>query len=1489
MHHQFNEFRGLAGPGDFRDNCGFGLTAQLDGNASHDLLQQALRSLHRMSHRTGVNADGKTGDGCGILIKMPEEFVAQKCRERDIALGEHYAVGCFFMAPEPVASLKQREKFAELLAAEPALQLAGWREVPTNPACLGKMARDTAPSFWQAFINISGKTQRRTMTSLYRVKQKMCREYKGDDNFYICSLSSEVLSYKGIMLSADFTDFYPDISDPLMKTAIVVFHQRFATNTAPKWRLAHPYQYIAHNGEVNTIVGNRNWVRARISKFKNKHLSFLTDDMEPVNMEGSDSMTLDNMLELLLVGGMPLLRAIRMLIPPAWQNDDALEQQVRAFHEYNSLKMEPWDGPAGVVMTDGRYVVCALDRNGLRPARWILGTDGVLTVASETGVAEVAADKIRDKGRVEPGGLIVADTHKGKMMRTEEIDAYLSRRRPYKEWMRDNAHRLESTLDSPEYVFEDMPPERLKMFCKLFNFYEEEREYVLRPLGEGAQEAVAAMGDDTPMAVLSQRPRSVTDYLRQSFAQVTNPAIDPIRESLVMSLETVIGKEVSIFEDNEESAERIVLTSPLLSPYKFSALCKNDAGMRVAEIPALFDAGSSLAAGIAEICRAAERAVRAEGASILILSDRKTDVNRFPVPMPMAAGAVHTHLVKKHLRCDTSIIAETAMAREPHHFAVLFGVGATAVYPYFAYALLEDSVARNLVFASPQSVHKNYRRGIDKGLLKILSKMGISTLSSYRGAQLFEAIGLHREVPDLCFPGIPSRIGGAGFADFEEDIRKRARRAWVRHKPVLPGGHIKYVHGGEYHAFHPELTENLRLLVRDEAATAAKNYARHMRLINERPPAYLRDLLEFHSDQKPVPLDEVEPRENILRRFDTAAMSLGALSPEAHETLAEAMSRLGGRSNSGEGGEDAARFGTTKNSKIKQIASGRFGVTPHYLVNAEVLQIKVAQGAKPGEGGQLPGSKVNRLIARLRHSAQGVTLISPPPHHDIYSIEDLAQLIYDLKEVNHKALVSVKLVSSFGVGVIAAGVAKSGADLITISGYDGGTAASPLGSIRYAGTPWELGLTETQQALQLNGLRSRVRVQTDGGLKSGTDVIKAAILGAESFGFGTAPMVAMGCKYLRLCHLNNCPTGVATQDSRLRREHFVGEADMVVNYFNFVAEEVRSVLAGLGYRSMQEVIGHKSLLRVAEHKISQSAKMQKLDLSPILAEPGTGLARYCRVKRNKVFRSGDLAERIDKEVRPTIAAGKSAELHYAITNRDRTIGGALSGYIARKFGPAGIGQSPIRLEFDGTAGQSFAAWNISGLNLSLSGFANDYVGKGMAGGRVVIKPPPPNTRSLPLAGNTCLYGATGGEVMIAGTVGQRFAVRNSGAVAVIEGAGDHCCEYMTGGVVAVLGQTGKNFGAGMTGGFAYVWDPQRSFIDRYNDELIEIDRIVNEETEVYRNHLRGLLDAFVRATGSLCGKEILLNFDDRINRFWLVKPKAAGIDNLTQNLQVRAA
>ena len=1082
-----------------------------------------------------------------------------------------------------------------------------------------------------------------------------------------------------------------------------------------------------------------------------------------------------------------------------------------------------------------------------------------------------------------PGQILMVDTHTGELLQTEEIDSRLKSRQPYKRWLKEKAHRIEGTFGGE--VAAGIDAGQLDTFMKMFQVTFEERDQVLRPLAESGNEAVGSMGDDTPMAVLSIKERSLYDYFRQKFAQVTNPPIDPLRETIVMSLETDLGGEKNVFIEGPEHADRVILSSPVLSQGKFTTMMQLDRpGFVVERIDCTYDPREKgLEQAIRDMVAAAEQSVR-RGATILVLSDRAIDRELLPIHSLLATGAVHHHLIGCGLRIDANIVVETASARDSHQIACLLGFGATAIYPYLAYSVLEELIRHGEVLGEPSASYKNYRKGINKGLLKIMSKMGISAVSSYRGAQLFEAVGLAREVVDLAFCGVTSRIEGAGFAELEQDQRNLAARAWSRRKTVEPGGLLKYIHGQEYHAFNPDVVMTL------QQAVASGDYAvyqRYAALVNERPVATIRDLLRPVAAERPLSLDEVEPIENILPRFDSAGMSLGALSPEAHEALAAAMNRIGARSNSGEGGEDPARFGTDRVSKIKQIASGRFGVTPHYLVNAEVLQIKVAQGAKPGEGGQLPGGKVNDLIARLRYSVPGVTLISPPPHHDIYSIEDLAQLIFDLKQVNPQALVSVKLVSEPGVGTVAAGVTKAYADLITISGYDGGTAASPLTSIRYAGSPWELGLAEVQQTLRGNSLRGFIRLQADGGMKTGLDVIKAAILGAESFGFGTAPMVALGCKYLRICHLNNCATGVATQHQKLRDEHFNGTVEMVVNFFTFVATETREWLARLGVPSLEALIGRTDLLECLP---GSTEKHARLDLKPILHKDpeASEEPEFCQVPANRPFDRGEKAEQMVASTIAAIEAGTGGEFGFDVTNCDRSIGARLSGEIARRYGNTSMEVNPIVLRLKGTAGQSFGVWNAGGLHMYLEGDSNDYVGKGMAGGKLVIYPPRDSeykSQETAIIGNTCLYGATGGQLFAAGIAGERFGVRNSGAHAVVEGAGDHCCEYMTGGTIAVLGPTGVNFGAGMTGGFAYVLDQDRSFIDKFNSELVEIHRVSSEYMEPYRNHLRGRIREFVGETESRWGAHLLENFEDYVGKFWLVKPKAADLDRLLSRLR----
>lgn len=1471
---------------EFKDNCGFGLIAHLHGVASHKLVQTAIESLTCMTHRGGIAADGKTGDGCGLLLQKPDVFLRSVARDLFGAeLTDTYAVGSVMLPLGEGEAQSARQTIERELEAQ-GLHIVGWRTVPTNPECLGPIAHDCQPHFEQLLINDAKQPlgEARFNARLYVARRRAEQRLSGD--VYIASLSTSVLSYKGLTIPADLPKFFPELADPRLETAICVFHQRFSTNTMPRWPLAQPFRMLAHNGEINTITGNRNWSVARTSKFVTELIPELNELAPLVNREGSDSSSLDNMLEMLLAGGMELHRALRMLVPPAWQNVEGMDADLRAFYEYISMHMEPWDGPAGLVMTDGRYAVCTLDRNGLRPSRWVITKDDIITVASEIGVYDYAPEDVVAKGRLGPGQMLSVDTLEGKLYHTADIDNMLKRAQPYKRWLKEKARRIRSKLVTAP-VDNNFSHQQFKVYQKLFSSSLEERDKVVRPMAEAGQEAVGSMGDDTPMAVLSRYNRSLYDYFRQQFAQVTNPPIDPLRETVVMSLETCLGREKSVFEETPEHADRVILSSPVLSHMKYTALLSLDRPGFDAEIFDLnYDpAEQGLKVAIERLCARVEASVRA-GTVIVVLSDRDIREGHLPIDALLATGAVHHHLVHAGLRCDSNVVVDTASARDAHQLACLVGVGATAVHPYFSYSIINHLIDTGELLLDAAEAQKNYRNGIIKGLLKILSKMGISTVASYRGAMLFELVGLSKDVVDLCFPGAPTRIEGAGFVELQVDMASRANIAWRARKPVSPGGLHKYVHGQEYHTFNPDVVTALRRAASTGDYSAWRDYAE---LVNQRPVATLRDMLGFKENLEPVPLDEVEPVAQIVRRFDSAAMSLGALSPEAHESLAQAMNRLGGRSNSGEGGEDPARFGTDKVSKIKQIASGRFGVTPHYLVNAEVLQIKVAQGAKPGEGGQLPGGKVNGLIARLRYSVPGVTLISPPPHHDIYSIEDLAQLIFDLKQVNPDALVSVKLVSRPGVGTIAAGVAKAYADLITISGYDGGTAASPITSIRYAGSPWELGLAETHQTLRVNDLRDKVRVQTDGGLKSGLDVIKAAILGAESFGFGTAPMVAIGCKYLRICHLNNCATGIATQRKNLRDEHYIGTAEMAMNFFRFVAEETREWMARLGVRSLEELIGRVDLLRVLD---GETDKQKKLDLSPLLHtdELLDSKPQTCQLARNEPWDKGELAERMVEEILPSIEDLAGGEFSYDVTNCDRSLGARLSGEIAKRHGNQGMVEAPIKLSLKGVAGQSFGVWNAGGLEMYLEGDANDYVGKGMAGGKLVIRPPENSTfasQDTSIVGNTCLYGATGGKLFAAGRAGERFAVRNSGAFSVVEGAGDHCCEYMTGGMVAVLGRTGFNFGAGMTGGFAYVLDLERDFFDRCNHELIELRRISSEILEPHQSHLREVIEEYTSETGSAWGEELLDNFDDYLSRFWLVKPKAASLADLLSDVRKR--
>ena len=1471
------------------DSCGFGLIAQLDNRPNHRILSDAMSALTRLTHRGAVAPDGKSGDGCGLLIGLPVDFLRAVAAEAGFEVADRFTAGLIFLDAEHETAERQRQTLTRCLKTQ-ELIVAGWRTVPIEPDALGDSARKSCPQIEQVFVNhpdsvdIEGFQRR-----LYLARRRYEQAFAPDQS-YVASLSAHALSYKGMVMPEHLAAFYPDLIDPRMQTAVVLFHQRFSTNTLPRWELSQPFRLLAHNGEINTIRGNRNWTRARRRLLASPLLPQVSEIDPPVAMHGSDSSSLDNMLELLVTGGMPLPQALRILVPPAWQTADNLDADLRAFYEFFNFHQEAWDGPAGLVMTDGRWVVCGLDRNGLRPARWTLTDDRRLIVASETGVVDVPSDRVRARGRLGPGEMLAADLASGALLDGHDIDNQLKTMHPWQSWLKQGVRFLDSELVDVHMAAEPFDADTLATYQKMFNLSREERREVIQVLAETESEAVGSMGDDTPMPVLSTRIRSLYDCCRQQFAQVTNPPIDSLRERVVMSLETGLGCKGNVFTPNAEMAERVVLNSPVLSQRKLRQLINTPQfGLPSTLLDLNVAADQPLDEALEALCRQAEAAVEA-GTQILILSDRYLEPGKLPIHALLATGAVHHHLLETGQRPDCNLIIETGTARDPHHFACLIGFGATAVYPYLVYQTLH-AMARSGEIEHDRNqamqLGRAYRRGIRKGLFKILSKMGISTIGSYRGAQLFELVGLADDVVDCCFPGSISRLQGADFDDLQADQAALARWAWNRQIPIEHGGLLRYVHGGEFHAYNPDVVTLLR-----QASQTGEwaDYQRYAKLVNERPPAMLRDLLQLHSERAPIDIEQVEPIEAIVQRFDSAGMSLGALSPEAHEALAIAMNRLGARSNSGEGGEDPARYGTEKSSKIKQVASGRFGVTPDYLINAEVIQIKIAQGAKPGEGGQLPGHKVNALIARLRFATPGVGLISPPPHHDIYSIEDLAQLIYDLKQVNPNALVSVKLVSEPGIGTIAAGVVKTYADLITVSGYDGGTGASPLTSVKYAGAPWELGLSEIRQVLTANGLRGQVRIQADGGLKTGLDVVKAAVLGAESFGFGTAPMIALGCKYLRICHLNNCATGVATQNETLRHEHFIGLPQMAINYFRFVAREVREILASLGVEKLQDLIGRTEYLTRLE---GLTARQNKLDLSPLLAQSpvAADAPRFCIVERNPPHDPGHLAERIVQDTRAALTHRTGGKFSYAIANHDRSIGARLSGEVARLYGPDGLSDWPIRVCLTGTAGQSLGAFNAAGLLIELTGEANDYVGKSMAGGRIVIRPPHDivyPARTTPILGNTCLYGATGGELFAAGTAGERFAVRNSGAVAVVEGAGDHACEYMTGGVVVILGTTGINFGAGMTGGFAYVLDLARDFVDRYNHELIDIQHIAPDSMENHVHHLRGLIQRHAELTNSDWATEILDDFRRLLPKFWLVKPKAADLDELIQRLREAA-
>ena len=1475
---------GLFKKNEFKDNCGFGLVANINGVKSHKIITISIKALVSMTHRGGVGSDGKTGDGCGLLFDIDHKyFIDVISKEQGIKIEENFAIAQVFHKEDLMKTLP---KIKKILKNE-NLQLITHRLVPTQEKILGKIASECMPQIYQLFIKPMNKdfSQDIFETSLIQARKFIEEIYMDDEVLYVCSMSSKTIVYKGLMLPNAIKEFYIDLNQENFKASTCVFHQRFSTNTSPRWYLAQPFRLLAHNGEINAIRGNRNWVKARSSKFLTPFIPKIQKFKQLVNETGSDSSSLDNMIELLVKGGVDIFRAIRMVLPPAWQNIQTLDPDVRGFHEYNSMHMEPWDGPAGIVMADGKWAICVLDRNGLRPARFQLSKDNIITIASETGVNPIDEKDIVKKGRVKPGGMLAIDTSKGMIFDEISIDNNLKQKFPYRKWLKENAIYIESRLDSYEGPgLKKFEPTKFLQSSKLFLLFKEERTSVIKPLAIDSQEGTGSMGDDTALAVMSKMHRQIYDFFRQQFAQVTNPPIDSLREAAVMTLETCYGPELNIYEETPDHAKRLVTTSPVLSYRKLNSILNNPYFKSI-EINLSFSESSNLNIAIKKLQDEVVAKVK-KGASIIHLIEDLPQEGNLPINALLAVGSVHQRLVKLGLRSDANIIVTSSSARDTHQIACLIGFGATAVYPTLAYQTILDLTHRNELKGDAHENCSRYRKGINKGLLKIISKMGISTISSYRGSQLFEIVGLDKDVVDLCFTNTESRVRGKTLKDLDIELRSLNDYARSNIADMNVGGLLKYIHGGEYHTYNPEIVKKLQ-----EAVNSGSNniYQEYASLVDNRPPAMLRDLLEVNTGKEEIDISKVESQKKILNRFDSAGMSLGALSPKAHETLAEAMNSLGGRSNSGEGGEAVERYGTLKMSKIKQIASGRFGVTPHYLVNAEVLQIKIAQGAKPGEGGQLPGGKVNKLIAKLRYSTPGVTLISPPPHHDIYSIEDLAQLIYDLKEVNPRALVSVKLVSEPGVGTIASGVAKAYADLITISGHDGGTGASPLTSIRYAGSPWELGLAEAHQSLRDSGLRHKVRLQADGGMKTGLDVIKAAILGAESFGFGTGPMIAMGCKYLRICHLNNCATGVATQRDDLINHHFVGEKERVMNYFKFIADDVREHLSKMGVSKFENIIGQTQYLEKIKDLDQQYKSIDLTDL--LYKDQALNESFYCTSNKNKPWDKGLLARKVLKQIKSSIDNNESIHINTRISNTDRSFGALISGYIADKHGEAGL-KKPITINLKGSAGQSFGCWNANGLILNIDGDTNDYVGKGMNGGRIVVKNSyeyASSEQNPSLAGNTCLYGATGGELFISGRAGERFAVRNSGANAVIEGAGDHCCEYMTGGHVTVLGSVGANFGAGMTGGFAYVLDEDRTFFDNCNRGLVNLERITTEDMQSHRKHLKEIINKHYKHTNSQKAKDLVDDFDKYEPYFWLVIPAASNIQDLLKATTANAA
>ncbi len=1468
--------RGLYDPANEHDACGVGMLVDIHGRKSHSIVDSALTVLENMRHRGAEGADNKTGDGAGILVQIPHEFILLQ----GIPVPEkgHYGTGLVFLPKDQVSQKVFLQIIQEEVEAK-GLTILCLRDVPVCSEILGKDALATEPAIKQLFI-VGEEDQQELELKLYGVRKRIEKRIASSSfvekkDFYVVSLSTRSLIYKGMLESMQLRKYFPDLTNEYFTSALVLVHSRFSTNTFPTWSLAQPFRLLAHNGEINTIRGNRAWMAARESVLSSSRLPDM-EALDPIiQPDMSDSASLDNVLEFLLASGLSLPHAMAMLVPESFNEKNPISDDLKAFYEYHSILMEPWDGPAALLFSDGRYAGGMLDRNGLRPARYLVTKKGWVLVASEVGVLDILPEEIQEKGRLQPGKILLIDTETGKICRDQELKQQLADAHPYRKWIQDNCIELDELKSGRKVT------SRVDDFdCKLrvFGYSREDIDRIMVPMCTGGAEPVGSMGNDTPLAVLSIRPHLLYDYFRQQFAQVTNPPIDPIREALVMSLVEYIGAVGNhILAPNESHCKMVRLQCPILTNTQLDILCNiRYKGFKTVKLPMLFDVSlgeTGLREALDRLCQEAARAV-SEGANYLVLTDRNVDASMAVIPSVLAVSAVHHYLISVKKRVQTALVVETGEMREVMHAALLLGFGASAVNPYMAFAILEDLVAKQAVQLNYETAEKNYVKSLCKGLLKVLSKMGISTIRSYRGAKLFEAIGLSEDLVETYFGSISSKVGGIGLAEIARDAVQMHKAGYkedlsevLEHKGIY-----SYRKDGEKHAWNPETISTLQLATR---LGSYKKFKEYTKLVDEKEePLFLRDFLDFKR-QSPVPLEEVEPASEIMKRFVTGAMSFGSISKEAHETMAMAMNKIHGRSNTGEGGEDAGRFtekidGLSLRSAIKQVASGRFGVTTNYLVNADEIQIKVAQGAKPGEGGQLLGYKVNDIIAKTRHSIPGISLISPPPHHDIYSIEDLAQLIFDLRNVNPKAEISVKLVSESGVGTIAAGVAKAKADRIVISGAEGGTGASPMSSIRYAGLPPEIGLAETQQTLVLNNLRGQVRLQTDGQLKTGRDILLMALLGAEEFGFATSALIVLGCVMMRKCHMNTCPVGVATQDETLRKR-FHGRYEYLVNFFTFLAEEVREYLAEMGFRKLDEVIGRTDLL---VRKPSDGVhKHDLLDFSRILYFPTAFQDRALYHVADSLHGMGAVKDlQLIEDARPALEGKQDLLLSYSIVNTDRSVGAMLSGVIAQQYGETGLPEQALKIRFKGSAGQSFGAFLVHGVEFRLEGDTNDYLGKGLSGGRIVVVPPvradfKPEENII--AGNTLLYGATSGEIYLNGRAGERFCVRNSGAVAVVEGVGDHCCEYMTGGRVVVLGPTGRNFAAGMSGGVAYVWNPSGNFDFYCNMEMVELSLV--EDTRS-RKELHELIRKHYHYTGSPLAGQMLDHWDRYVEEFIEVVP-----------------